>query len=310
MRLLAVGNLIKKLLARCFKFFGYELKKAGEPKPVDVRAFGNHPAQLLYYGDSRPILVNLPINKGRGLRILPLDQPEQHPFVFASCAWLRSDNGIQSILQTLEHYYDAVQPVTATDWLGLKDCHPSELHEEPPRAISMPWDTRTPSDWRKARENFAIKESRSAGLALSIDDGWHFWGPVHPKKLQLESIRIEKLLDSVQKNGIQRHDGHDGDIRAVVLRAANGEWCWQVAGGEHRAAVLSAFGYSSIPVRVMQVVHRDDVDVWPGVIAGVFSKQSALATFDRIVEGQVPALVKQWEPYVNPLAQEPVNKSA
>jgi len=285
---------VKVFLKRLAGLMGYKLSKYGELPPIDVRSNGNHPALLLYQSTNQPVLVDAPISKGRGLRILPLDITSKHPFVLASKAGLSGDNSELRIYHALEHYYTHVQPKTAAEWLGLAEDHHSWLHNEVPWGISMPWDTRTPAEWRAARELFAQSESKAAGRTLSIKNGWHFWGPVDEQKLSVEARRIHSLMTSLKANGHQRHNGHDGDIRGIMLRAPNDEWCWQVAGGEHRAAALSALGFETVPLRVIQIVDRKDVDIWPGVISGVFSREAALSVFDRILEGAIPDSVHQW----------------
>ncbi|MBJ6137697.1 hypothetical protein [Marinobacter litoralis] len=285
---------LKICLKRLAGLMGYKLSKYGELPPIDVRSSGNHPALLLYQSTTQPVLVDVPISKGRGLRTLPLDITSTHPFVLASKAGLSAQNSEQSIHHALKHYYTYVQPKTAAEWLGLAEHHHSRLHNEVPCGISMPWDTRTPTEWREARELFAQSESKAAGRNLSIENGWHFWGPVDEQKLLVEARRIHRLMASLEANGHHRHNGHDGDIRGIMLRVSNDEWCWQVAGGEHRAAALSALGFKTVPVRIIQVVDRKDVDIWPGVISGVFSREAALSVFDRILEGAIPYSVHQW----------------
>lgn len=61
-------------------------------------------------------------------------------------------------------------------------------------------------------------------------------------------------------------------------------------GGQHRAASLSALGHETIPVRLTSpssasIIRRDDVDFWPYVRTGLFSRETALEVFDRIFSG-------------------------
>lgn len=288
-----IRSRIKSYLSAALRHFGYRLAPIKDLAPVDVRTVCNHPGALHYHSAHRPVLVDLDIHLGRGFRTLPLTD-KTHPFVHALTVALNSNDRKAVIQQELEHYYANVQPLTAADWLDLKESDQTRLCDEKPWALSMPWDNRTPAEWRVAREQFALNENRSSGSNLSIANGWHFWGPVEGTKLLIESERLHTLLTSIESKGVVRHNHHDGDIRAVVLRRPDGSWRWQVTGGEHRAAVIAALGYASVPARVLQIVNRIDVDIWPGVLSGVFSREAALTAFDLIFDGAAPQIVKPW----------------
>lgn len=288
-----------KFLSKIIRYFGYSLSPIANntDTPIDLRAFSNHPSSLLYHSYPRPILVDLDLNLGRGLQIFPLSK-EHHPFVHALKTALNTDDRKSIIYRELQRYYDAVQPTSAADWLNLSKSGSAALFQAQPWALSMPWDQRTPEEWRIAREQFALQENQQLGHSISIENGWHFWGPVHPMKLQVETERLFNLLASIEAKGLARHDHHDGDIRAVVLRKGDGSWRWKVAGGEHRAAVMAALGSPSVPVRVLQIIDREDARIWPGVISGTFSYEGALAAFDLIFNGSMPDIVKPWTDYL------------
>ncbi|WP_141737117.1 hypothetical protein [Marinobacter sp. X15-166B] len=219
---------------------------------------------------------------------------------------------MDEVYNILKRYYAMVQPTTAAEWIGLSKDLVTVLHHESPLATSMPWATRTPDECRRARESWAKEESKNVGLDLSIEHGWHFWGPVDNKKLEIEAHRIYRLIRSIKTHGYRRHDGRDGDILGIMLRTENNQWCWRVSGGIHRAAVLSALGSDTIPVRIVQVINREDVDHWPGVISGIFSRQAALAVFDAVLEGSVPQIVRHWsnENYSRSVYQYPTRNNA
>lgn len=281
---------LRKVVHKTLLRMGYEAAKPTSSL-LDLRTTCTHPAEIQYFTTLNPILMDVTIKDGRGLRVLPLT--EVHPFVFAIKNARHSIGRLDSILASLRHYYSKVQPASAAEWLHLSQPEQSPLHRLPPWALSMPWDRRTPIVWQRAREQFALEENLALGKKMTIEDGWHFWGPVSDEKLYIESQRLCNLLASYESRGYYRHNGHDGDIRAVVLQ--NGKsWCWQVAGGEHRAALMAALDYSHIPVRVLQVVRRDDVDFWPGVVNFTYTRQAALEAFDLIFSGDSPSIAKNW----------------
>jgi hypothetical protein len=286
--------MLKELVRRVVARFGYRLEPAGEVPPIDLRAVCNNPFSLPYYSEARPILIDVPMNLGRGLRVIPLAPGTSHPMVRALTEGLRASKRDSEITAWLKSYYQAVQPGSAAEWLDLNQSESPELFSQPPWAVTMPWDVRTPDEWRTAREGFVLSENSAAGISMTISEGWHFWGPVSDEKLGIEARRLEQLADSFIARGVVRHDGLDGDVRAVVLRTVDGSWRWQVTGGEHRAAVLSALGYKQIPARILQVVNREDIGVWPGVTSGVFTRDAALKVFDLVFAGHLPRLLRRW----------------
>jgi hypothetical protein len=271
---------------------GYTIEKTHHEKIHDMRGKFSHPISIRYHGTAVPSLIDVDIDKGRGLLIYPL-QKTIHPFVHSIHEAINSTDKSRSLRDTLSHYYSCVQPSSAADWIGLPSTSNSPLQEFAPWALTMPWSSRTPDQLKSIRENTALEENKALGHRLSIEDGWHFWGPLSTIKLDIEIQRFTKLLGSMQANGFRRHNGHDGDIRAVILQKQD-DWRWQVVGGEHRAAAICAFGYKTAPVRVLQVINRDDVDFWPGVCNGLFTRDEALRTFDIIFHGELSMVSRKW----------------
>lgn len=273
---------------------GYRANSREEPQLIDLRSRGNHPFLLGYFSQPLPILVDVPIGWGRGLRVCPLGSATEHPFVRALVAGVSSEAEPRKAIQNeLLEYYRAVQPRNAANWLDLDAVDAPGLSDQPPWALSMPWDVRAPAEWREFREQFALQENRAAGMEMTIDAGWHFWGPVNDHKLAIETERLLRLLESLRSHGYRRHDRIDGDVRAVVLRKGS-DWRWQVAGGEHRAAGAAALGIERVPVRVLQLVDQEDAALWPGVAAGVFTLSGALRAFNSVFEGRVPQVLADW----------------
>ncbi len=286
-------ELLRNLVHSLLGIFGYHLKHSSDLIPIDLRAICNHPVSLFYHSLPRPILVDLPVSLGRSLRTFPLQAG--HPFIFAMSKAINNRGNEKMVIRSaFDSYYKAVQPHCAADWLNLNADQSRILTQEPPHSLTMPWDKRIPAGWRVAREAFAKNENNFYGTSLSIDNGWHFWGPVCPVKLTIETDRLHRLLKSFAMVGYKRDDGPDGDIAAVVLKKADGSWRWQVTGGEHRVAAVGAFGYEQVPVRVKQVINREDVDVWPGVQSGFFTTEAALSVFDMIFDGVLPRIAVEW----------------
>jgi hypothetical protein len=99
-------------------------------------------------------------------------------------------------------------------------------------------------------------------------------------------------------DGYKRHDGGDGDIRAIILINEQNQWVWLSTGGQHRASVLAALGYDSFPVRVHNVIRREEVKHWPNVVNGLFDIEDALKMFDNMFAGEFSHIANEWYDFV------------
>jgi len=263
-------------------------------RPIDVRLCGNSPFSLSYMSLPRPVVCDMPLNLGRGFRVLPLELNSYHPFIVALLQASKATNMLATIRNGLETYYRFVQPKNPCDWINIQNSRSGLLQRCKPHALSMPWDLKNPQQWEISREKFVKDENLMFKKTLGIEGGFHFWGPVSNVKLEVEALRLSNIYSSILNNGYMRDDNQGSDVRAVVLKKNNCDWRWQVCGGEHRAAAALVAGYSVIPVRVIQIVYLDDVDIWPGVLHGYYSKSEALQVFGQVFNGIYPFIFQQW----------------
>jgi type II secretory pathway component PulK len=82
------------------------------------------------------------------------------------------------------------------------------------------------------------------------------------------------------------------------LRAGSVERWW-INSGHHRAPVLSALMFDSVPVRIRDIVDVRDVSNWPNVASGLFSRKAALRVVERLLEGRLPAVAAGWTAYLS-----------
>ena len=199
---------------------------------------------------------------------------------------------VGAIRETLRAYYSCVQPKTPAEWLDLPDAHP-DLVNNPSYAATFPWHANSPSKWIEVRSKGIPGENKLAGDEISIEHGWNACGPVSERKLEVETTRVARLYHSIREAGFIRHDGKDGDIDAVILRTPNGERWW-INFGHHRAPVLAAFGYETLPVRIRKVFDISKVESWPQVRSGLFTPEQAVLITERLIAGRLPSVTKPW----------------
>src|SRR5699024_3862206 len=105
----------------------------------------------------------------------------------------------------------------------------------------------------------------------------------------LEIETLPELTKSIHKKGYLRGNGHEEDIKASVLIKGN-DYKYIIKDGTHRLAVLSALDYKSAPIRVLPTsipafIYRREVDFWPKVQDGLYTREQALKVFDNIFKG-------------------------
>lgn len=289
---------IKALLVNILNYFGYTITKSIYSQPVDLRMINNNPKALGYYTRTdKQVLIEVDFINGRGLEKYSLASNSKHPFIVATKAAISSDDYQKALKTTLTGYYDLVQPLTASSWLGFDEGEVEALDNQPPWLTLLPWENTSLEQKNQGRASCASQDSEEHGSKLNINKGWRDFGPVSEEVLDLEVKRLHSLILSIEENGILRDDSEGGDIGAVVLMNENSDYRWLVEwGGQHRAAVISAMGYKNTTIRVWQVIERKDVELWPNVVSGVYSKESALKIFDRIFTGISTSKVTQsWE---------------
>lgn len=266
--------------------------------PLDLR--GTDPMEALAYAGRRSVLVEVPLARCRGLfpMAFPCTRDAAHPFVLTTEACLEAAE-IGFAGSPLQAYFQSVQPRSAAELLGIADVE-STLHRLAPAMAEVPWRGLSGPAVQERRARAMRDDASGNGVPLNGTDGWHAIGPVSQEKGELEIRRLVRVLRSVRQHGYAP-DEVRGWIRGQLMVREDGGWRVYLAGdGQHRAAVLTALGYSWVTVRLRAdstAVLRGEAARWPGVRAGGLARGQALAVFDRIYAGQQPpALARLWPP--------------
>lgn len=292
---------MKKWIYWIVEKLGYRIERITYVQPIDVRKLGNNPRSLFYLANNnRQVLITASIKYGRGLDVLPLSAEGPHPFVYAVRVASLVPDPLKAIENVLRCYYRHVQPLNVSQWLGLDDSDQENFVNLPAWVSLLPWENVTVDQKKLHKQNCAAEDNIEHGHRVDLSGGWRNFGPVSNEVLLIEVRRLYSLMTSIKENGLLRHDGFGGDIGANILMREDGAWRWLVEwGGQHRAAVLSALDFETIPIRVWQIIERKDVDIWPNVLSGVYTRDSALKVFDQIFNGEVPRVVENWHEYID-----------
>jgi hypothetical protein len=144
-----------------------------------------------------------------------------------------------------------------------------------PYAIALPWSRMAPDEAREAFERIGSYEHAAFGAPeLSISgDGYGLQGPVSEKKLELEIRRLLDLLRSIRCFGFE--NDRESVTAEVIVRGD--DYQCVVKHGYHRLAVMSALGYTHIPVTIDQLLDESELHHWPQVVRGHWSAAAAEA---------------------------------
>lgn len=239
----------------------------------------------LHFSQSQPI-ANLRIERGITLPAFRLVGNKCHPFVTA-LKTLDSDgkniNDLNCLKSAMDDFYAKYQPSNAFDILGIEERCNHVLKSLEPYVLTLPWDDASPKKERRAKRKSIMEENKVLGVNLSADAGWAWSGPVSTQKLDIEARRLLSVYASICENGYQRSGGLDGDIRVNILfDGSSNAATWQSRVGQHRVLALSSLGFEKIPCRISKFVVRAEVEAWPNVSNGLYSKELALSVFDHM----------------------------
>jgi hypothetical protein len=286
---------VKRFMKRALAKLGFEIRRMRpSPPPRDFRSGPNDPRLIKLSAVFQPVLVDAPMELGRGLSYFRLDDSGSHPFVFALRRAMGSDNPSDELKRALAEYYALVRPASAAEYVGAPASH-EQLSAAAPWSYVPPWSLMTLDERRRSKERETLATVQRPGVNdLPVELGWKQCGPASDVLIENEARRLLELVRDMERRGFVRDDSRGGDIRATALFKADGSWQWRVDSGEHRAAAAAALGHTTIPVRIMGYVDSTDADIWPNVMSGLYSIEAARAFFQNVFDGTPPAAFDAW----------------
>jgi len=284
--------LAKQAIKKPFHLLGLEVVRQGAwvPKPSSPPEPVGHPLEALYSEERLPMLrlgpafqcdLRLCITEN-GFRYGP---EHWHPYVRALHEY-KAGASVSYKGSALEKYFNAFQPKVARDLVLCQNCGPSGLSELSPWCFVPPWSRHSPASRREFLFSWAFREAKQAGYHdISPDDGTNHFGPVSLKKGCMEYKRIVDVFKSIRCDGYRRRSDGDGDVTGMLLRRGD-EYRCLITSGFHRLAAVAVLGYKSIPVRIVRpvIIEARDVDHWPQVKTGVYTRDEALVFFHYLFD--------------------------
>ena len=263
-------------------------------RPIDLREIASDPQSALKHAGYSTFVIDVPVSDCRNKLGFAYRPDGVHPLVRTARAYAAGKASCYdgSPLQVFRRHF---QPTNAAEKYGIYEGASRELLASLPNGLVHPWEDRSFAKQRQKAHHSANRDRVQYGLE-QLDDPH---ATPDAEKGAFEFDRLAQLVDSVREKGYRRTNLPSGDIIGKLLIRPGEGARYIVFGGRHRAAVLAALGYDRIPLRMRfsKFPTIDDVDEWPHVRSGLFTRDQAIDIYNRLWDGQPPtgAVPPEWQ---------------
>jgi len=281
---LSVSSFLKETLQTGLAGCGLELRRLQRQNRLRPLCEDFLTALHASRGD-KPSSFKCPLGKVVDFAGFGFGKDQWHPFV--EMLQIQEESGDAAAGQFLARFYSIHQPQSAAEaFLDFTDA-PTALHDLPPHLFYLsPWTARSAEELAAVIERWTHRDNAEHGqktLDLATG-GFQMFGPVSDEKRRLEFDRLRRIKDSIKENG---YDRRCGDSSFRVLKRGDDFRFIANGGGYHRVAAMAASGFDWIPGRIFPapfVIDCAEVDYWPQVRFGFWSKNQALAYVDYLFD--------------------------
>jgi len=204
--------------------------------------------------------------------------------------WQYLSAGARSYLDTRDlnllsdsfaHYFNHIKGLNALEYFIVKLETPQVLKSKRSNGARyyIPWSDVPPdeviSKTKSVYEGEKLKRPNSNVDNVLDDVQW---------MAKNHSKRLTNTIKSIKEKGYDRKISGD-DLKGFVL-VRNNDYRICIFGGQHRLATLSALKYDSVPVEFRRqiIITESNVDEWPLVKSGFWSKEDALKYFNHLFD--------------------------
>jgi len=276
----------KRLVRSGLKSLGLSVQRIRQPAAASPPPLFEDPIEALRFEQGgKHAAFRCPLDSAGDIFGFGFSRSSWHPFVAAlreyGAGLARSFDG--SILET---YYETWQPQGPTEfWEGLSPA-PSCLPRFPrPDVFVAPWSALTIAEERRRKDRWYRHDFVQYGIA-DVDpdrDGLTICGPTASRVGRIEYRRLTGIFDSLRANG---YDRSRGDVRVETLKRGGELRFLSSGGGYHRVSAMAALGERTVPARFRRpfLIDVDDVDDWPNVRSGMWSRHEAVRYVDFLFD--------------------------
>lgn len=243
-----------------------------------------NPIQSFYLCQDNEFYIDADVNHCISNYWMPLSNNLEHPYV-ETCRQIIDKPDIPYTDTELYKYALNIKKEFLIK--DLKELRGNRIIGDLPLyAFTFPWEVLTPQlNVERVKQWVDIEElERKSGL--SHLDGMIGFTEVSENKIEKEVNLLRSLVLSIQSKGYLQPK--DSPITACLL-IKDKQFKYLIHGGNHRAAVLTALGFNTIPLiiknsRLPARVHYSDLTYWPNVTNGNFSYEEAENIFKKVFD--------------------------
>jgi hypothetical protein len=267
---------------------GLEVRRVPRPSPAGPAPIADDPASALHIARfGVRTAFDCPLSIARDTRGFSFAPDGWHPWVAELRDQDRHVDAAGTATPLLQRYFAGFQPRDALEALaGFEPDAPCGLSDLGPDLFWVtPWCAWTPQEMSRAVRDWVGRGAREHGLPdFDPDrDGSPYHGPTSSRFAEVEARRLREAMTALRRDG---YDRRFGDSLVYLVRRGGEQVAVKFGGGYHRTAAMAALGALSIPVELRPPlgVDVDDVDDWPQVRSGLWSRRAAIRYVDHLFD--------------------------
>lgn len=286
------------MINKFLSIFDIKIIKLSTNQPLDLKKKNLDTITALYIAGYRQVILDIDLDIGRSNRWFALSEKSLDPPIFAIKSALdKGLNGdslykcIFSILKknsSLQNFKENV-----ANFLDIDSNHNETLKNYPWWAEVKPWDNYTFDDMLNYSAYDVKKNRAQNGMFIKSNDPHEIMKDDFENSISSHAKQYAKLTQQIKSNGF-KYGGEYGYVEAEIF-IVNNKIRWKPGGeGNHRIAAASALGLKSIPVLVSKIIRLDELNYWPNVVNGLFSKDQAAGIFYNIFDAKPSKIYNEW----------------
>jgi hypothetical protein len=234
-----------------------------------------------------PAAFECPLEIARDTRGFSFGPDGWHPWVAELRDQATREPAADATSSSLRRFLASFQPRDALEApTGFEPDAPCGLADLPPGLFWVtPWCAWTPTEMARAVRDWVGRGAREHGL-VDFDprrDGSPYHGPTSTRLAEVEARRLREAAAVLRRDG---YDRRFGDSLFYLVRRGRDQRAVKFGAGYHRTAAMAALGASTIPAQLRPplAVDVDDVDDWPQVRSGLWSRRAAIRYVDHLFD--------------------------
>lgn len=292
-----IKSKIVQIINSFISLFNMKIIKLNSFEPVNLTKSEINPISAQYMFDQKSIVIEIDLKNGRTNNWFDLKDSSLDPGIFAVRSALKkkftNETLYKDILNTLRDYKSVIKCKNAAYSLNIDSFEENNIKKFSWWNMIYPWDDISFEENEK-NYPYQVKKNRlENGMKILSNDPKKILEEDFKNSLDSHTKQYISLLNKIMKQGVKFGSKY-GYITAEIFISKN-KFCWKTGKeGNHRVAVCAALGLEKIPVLVTKVIRLDELEYWPNVIKGRFSKDQAKKIFLDIFDAKPQKINEDW----------------